>query len=263
MTSTLDQLVILHVEPSTAQQKIIESFFNKLGITRVDHVKTAAEAMEFLNHSTPDMVISAMHLPDKTGTELLEGIRFGESHPDIPYMLISSETSYRYLEPIRQAGAIAILPKPFELEQLRTALYAALDYLDPGELKTRSIAIEDLKVLLVDDSSLSRRYLERVFRAMGVERITEASDGDEAFRLVQNNYYDLIVTDLYMPKMDGQEFTELVRQDSIQPSVPILLVSSESDPSRLAVVQQAGVSAMINKPFETTTIKELIEKILD
>lgn len=260
---TIDKLSILLVEPSTAQQKIIEAFLHKLGVEQIATLQTASDALEALKSSTPDIVISAMHLPDRTGTELLETIRHGTVQPDIPYMLISSETSYRYLEPIRQAGAIAILPKPFQLEQLRTALYAALDYYDPGELHTRNVSHEDLKVLLVDDSSLSRRHIQRVLTALGIEQITEAENGQQAFELVQGNYFDLIVTDLYMPEMDGKEFVEHVRQDSDQPSVPILMVSSESDASRLAVVQQAGVSAMLDKPFETATIKQVIEQLLD
>lgn len=262
-TSTIDKLSILLVEPSKAQKKLIEGFLHRLGVEQVKTLQTAQDALQALKNSTPDIVISAMHLADLTGTELLESIRHGDVQPDIPFMLISSETHYRYLEPIRQAGAIAIVPKPFELEQLRTALYAALDYLDPGELQTGHISHEDLKVLLVDDSSLSRRHIHRVLTAMGIEQITEAENGQQAFDLVQGNYFDLIVTDLYMPEMDGKEFVEHVRQDSDQPSVPILMVSSESDASRLAVVQQAGVSAMCDKPFETSTIKQLIENILN
>lgn len=204
-----------------------------------------------------------MHLPDMTGTDLLQAIRNGQHHADTPFMLISSETHYRYLEPIRQAGAIAILPKPFELEQLRTGLYSTLDYFDPGALQTNSIAHEDLNVLLVDDSGLSRRHIANILRSMGIENITEAENGQQAFELVLANFYDLIVTDLNMPEMDGKELVEQVRQNSQQSSVPILMVSSEQNQSRLAVVQQAGVSAICDKPFEAKNIKQMIERMLD
>jgi two-component system chemotaxis response regulator CheY len=260
---SLDQLRTLLVEPSTAQHRIIEGYLHTLGVADVTWVREAKQALQHLADATCDLLISAMHLPDMTGTELLEHLRHGDIQPDIPFMLISSETHYRYLEPIRQAGAIAILPKPFQLEQLRTALYATLDYFDPGRLSTKSVAHEDLRILLVDDSSLSRRHLGHILRSMGIENITEAENGQQAYALVQNNYFDLVVTDLYMPEMDGKEFVEHVRHDSVQPSVPILMVSSEQDASRLAVVQQAGVSAVCDKPFDTTTIKKLIENILD
>jgi len=260
----IEQLQVLLVEPSSAQRRIIESYLRQLRVEHIHSMSQAQQALEYIrDNPQPDLLISAMHLPDMTGTELLQQLRNGGRHADTPFMLISSETHYRYLEPIRQAGAIAILPKPFEPEQLRTALYSTLDYFDPGDLQTRSIANEDLNVLLVDDSSLSRRHLVNILRSMGIENITEAENGQQAFELVQANYYDLIVTDLYMPEMDGKELVEQVRQNSQQASVPILMVSSEQDESRLAVVQQAGVTAVCDKPFEPKNIKQLIEKMLD
>lgn len=259
----IEQLQVLLVEPSSAQHRIIESYLRQLRVEHIHWVQEAHQALEHIREQRPDLLISAMHLPDMTGTDLLQSLRNGEHHADTPFMLISSETSYRYLEPIRQAGAIAILPKPFELEQLRTGLYSTLDYFDPGALNTNSIAHEDLNVLLVDDSNLSRRHLANILRSMGIENITEAENGQQAFELVLANFYDLIVTDLHMPKMDGKELVEQVRQNSQQASVPILMVSSEKNQSRLAVVQQAGVSAICDKPFEAKNIKQMIERMLD
>lgn len=259
----IEQLQVLLVEPSSVQHRIIDAYLRHLRVEHIHWVQEGQQAMDYLSQHQPDLLISTMHLPDMTGTELLQQLRDGQHHSDTPFMLISSETHYRYLEPIRQAGAIAILPKPFELEQLRTGLYATLDYFDPGDLSTNSIAHEDLNVLLVDDSGLSRRHLANILRSMGIENITEAENGQQAFELVLANYYDLIVTDLNMPEMDGKELVEQIRQNSQQASVPIIMVSSERDQSRLAVVQQAGVSAICDKPFEPSTIKQLIERMLD
>lgn len=259
----IENLQVILVEPSTAQQRIIRRHLESLGVRNVECLHCGKDVLAALTAHTPDLIISAMYLPDMTGGELLEAIRGGEIHPDVPYLLISSETHYRYLEPIRQAGAIGLLPKPFEREQLRTALHATLNYLDPGDLAIRHIAHEDLQVLVVDDSVFSRQQIVRVLEAMGIEQLTQAENGVEAFELVKAHFFDLIVTDLNMPKMDGREFIEHVRQESDQPSVPILMVSSEQDARRLAGVQQAGVSALCDKPFNPATIKQLIENIID
>lgn len=259
----IEQLQILLVEPSSAQHRIIEGYLRQLRVEHIHWVQEAQHALDYIAEQQPDLLISAMHLSDMTGTDLLETLRNGQQHADIPFMLISSETNYKYLEPIRQAGAIAILPKPFELEQLRTGLYATLDYFDPGQLDTKSIIYYELKVLLVDDSGLSRRHIANILRSMGIENITEAENGQQAFELVLSNFYDLIVTDLNMPEMDGKELIEQIRQNSQQANVPILMVSSERDKSRLAVVQSAGVSAICDKPFEAKNIKQIIERILN
>jgi two-component system chemotaxis response regulator CheY len=259
----LDQLLTLLVEPSSAQHRIIENYLHDVGVSTVLWVRTGKEALTMLRSRSPDLVVSAMYLEDMTGTELIQKIRTGDAQQDVPYMLISSETDYRYLEPIRQAGAIAILPKPFDREQLKTSLYTTLDYFDTDQLEINKVDLEDFKVLLVDDSETSRRHLRRLLNRMGLENIVEAHNGVQGLELVNNDFFDLIVTDYFMPEMDGEEFIERIRTDSPQASVPILMVtSSANDQSRLAGVRQAGVSAICDKPFEPKQIKQLIERIV-
>ncbi|NOZ54058.1 MAG: response regulator [Gammaproteobacteria bacterium] len=260
--NTLNSLLVLLVEPSTAQQKIISGYLSELGVVQIQFSQKGDEALEKLASSKPDLLISAMHLEDMTGTDLALKVRIGDNNRDVPFMLISSETHYRYLEPIRQAGVIATLPKPFKKEQLKKALYATLDYIDPLELELEDMAKEDFKVLLVDDSHMSRRHIRHIFESMGLEQITEVENGVEALEMINDSFYDLIVTDFYMPEMDGKELVEHIRTDSPQSSVPILMVSSEHDESRLAGVRQAGVSAILDKPFETSSIKRLVERIV-
>ncbi len=261
---TIDQLSVLLVEPSATQRRIIEGYLKAYAVTNLSSVLTGSEALISMKQYIPDLVISSMHLADMTGTKLVQTMRMDSELEKIPFMLVSSETDYRYLDPIRQAGVIALLPKPFEAEQLHKALCSTLDFLTPGELKTRGgIDIENLKVLIVDDSFTARQHISRVLHNMGFENLIEAKDGVEASEIIQHNYFDLIVTDYNMPNMNGMELVEYIRTKSEQASIPILLVSSENDESRLAAVQQAGVSAVCDKPFEPEYVKRLLEKILD
>jgi len=80
--------------------------------------------------------------------------------------------------------------------------------------------------------------------------------------IIQQQYFDLVVTDYNMPEMDGRELTEYIRTQSWQSSVPILMVSSESNESRLAAVTQAGVSGVCDKPFEPAMVRGLLQKML-
>jgi two-component system chemotaxis response regulator CheY len=259
---TLDQLSVLLVEPSSTQQRIIINHLNGFGVMDIDRVKTGREALEIINQDRYDLVISTMHLEDMTGTELIQNMRMDDGTREIPFMLISSETHFRYLEPIRQAGVIAILPKPYEIEQLKRGLYSTVYYLDPASLDTQEIAAEDLNVLVVDDSFTARKHISRVLSNMGIEKITTANNGVEAIEVIKLQHFDLIVTDYNMPEMDGKQLVEHIRNHSAQATIPILMVSSESDQNRLAAVQQAGVSAICDKPFETDTVRELLLKML-
>ena len=259
---TLDQLHVLLVEPSSTQQRIIVNHLNGFGIMVIDTVTTGGAALDTLNPDLHDLIISAMHLQDMTGKELVHDMRRHEHLRDMPFMLISSETHFRYLEPIRQAGVIAILPKPYEIEQLKRALFPTVHYLDPSSLDTEEIAAKDLNVLVVDDSFTAQNHIKRVLSNMGIQRISEAKNGKEAVDIIAEHFFDLIVTDYGMPEMDGKQLVEHIRSHSNQTSIPVLMVSSESDDSRLAALQQAGISATCDKPFETETVRELLQKML-
>jgi two-component system chemotaxis response regulator CheY len=259
---TADDVYVLLVEPSKAQQKIIGRFLDDIGIHNRSWVRTGKEAIASMRATAPDLVISAMHLQDTTGTELVQTMRGDTALQSIPFMLISSETHYRYLEPIRQAGVIAILQKPFTFEQLKKAIDSTLYYLEPGEVGNSCLSGDELNVLVVDDSAMARKHITRVLNNMGIERITTAENGARALELVAEHYFDLIVTDYNMPQMDGAELVEHVRRGSDQASIPIIMVSSETDESRLAAVTQAGVSAICDKPFDAYTVKQLIEKFV-
>lgn len=259
----MSELVILLIEPSSTQRKIILSHLQEEGIANIDGVASGEEALSLISQYQPDLIISSMYLPDMTATDLLGKIRSTESLKGINFMLVSSETSIKALEPIRQSGVVAILPKPFIHEDLRRALRTTVDYIDPEEMELENYDIEELNVLLVDDSSTARNHIKRVLTNLGIQKIETAQNGIEAAQILTASEFDLIVTDLNMPEMDGQQLTEFVRTEMGNTYVPILMVTSEHDEARLGNVQQAGVSAIVDKPFEPQSIREILFRVLD
>ncbi len=258
----ISDLLVMLVEPSYTQQRIVQQRLAELGINDSIVVENGADALKEMLSQQPDLVISAFYLPDMTGTELVYTMREEEALQEMAFVLVSSETRIHCLEPIRQAGALAILPKPFSNEELKVAISATLDFLAPDPLSLANYDPESVEVLIVDDSTLSRKHIRRVLVSMGMEKFTEAADGTEALALMQENYYDLVVTDYNMPNMDGKELVDQIRSSDTQSSIPVLMVTSEQDNKQLAAIQQAGVSAICDKPFEPGTLKALIEQIL-
>lgn len=258
----ISQLFVLIVEPSTTQQRIVSGWLQDLGVRQITVVTGGEEALQQMRATPPDLVISAMHLPGMTGADLVQTMRNDAELADIPFMLVSSETSYRYLEPLRQAGVIAILPKPFTPEQLQKSLYATLDFLEPNKLQLGEHAPDEVRVLLVDDMHTSRRFMRQVLEKMGIVQVQEAENGVQARELIDREYFDLIITDYYMPEMDGGELIDYIRNESSQGGVPILMVTSSSDRSRLAAMEQNGVAAVFDKPFDVDTLRRIVEQTL-
>lgn len=262
MDIDLNDLNVLIVEPSRTQQRIIERELNSLNIDKIDTVCTAQEALEYIKIGLPDLILSAYYLSDMTGSELLHTLRENETYQAICFVLVSSVTDIRQLESIRQAGVVAILPKPFVAKDLDTALKSTLNLLNPEEISLENTDIDELKVLLVDDSALARKHIRRTLSSMGLENVIEAENGREAVNILNNTLFDLILTDYNMPEMDGRELSAYIREQSNQSSVPIIMVTSEHNENRLAAVQQAGVSAICDKPFEPGNVKQLIQQLI-
>ena len=257
-------LKIYLVEPSSMQAQLITRMLEQLGVRQVHHFSSENEVLAEMRRLPPDIVISALYLPDMTGTELVCTMRTDPALEWIPFILISSETRPQVLEPVRQSGACCIIAKPFTNEQLQRALTSVLEQIaPPEELELDEDAdVEDLKVLLVDDSGMSRRYIRHLLEGMGIRRIFEAKNGKDAVAILTDTIFDLVLTDYNMPEMDGRALIEYIRTQSWQTEVPILMLTSENNQGRLAAVEKAGVSAICDKPFEQSNIRDEIIRAL-
>jgi two-component system chemotaxis response regulator CheY len=251
------------VEPSHAQGKLITGMLAQHGVKNVTYFESATPMLAQCKFAPPMLVISALYLADMLGTELVQVLRESADTECVPFILISSETRPQVLEPVRQSGACAILPKPFSDMQLDTALRATLDYLDDDSpLELDDIDLNSLKVLLVDDSVSARNFIRRVLQNMGLTQFIEANNGSEATVILSETPVDLVVTDYNMPELDGKGLIEYIRQRSWQQTVPVLMVTSESNYSRLAAIEEAGVSGICDKPMETAILKTILTRIL-
>lgn len=261
--SLVNTLSVYLVEPSAVQAKFIAGELKAVGIARIKVFESALAVLKEMKTARPSVVISALYLPDMSGTELVYAMRDDPQLADVAFILISSETRPQVLEPVRQSGACGILPKPFSDKQLKKVLSTTLDYLMTDDtLVSEHIELEDLTVLIVDDSKTSRNYVRHVFENLGVKKFIEAENGVEAVKVMEGTLVDLVITDYNMPEMDGQALVKHIRSKSWQNSVPILMITSEQNRNRLAGMEDLGVSGICDKPFVPEVIKPLLTKIL-
>ncbi|MBW8182784.1 response regulator [Shewanella nanhaiensis] len=257
------ELSILLLEASDTQRKIISSKLSEEGFSNIQTATTITDALTIISRYQPDLITSAMHFEDGTALDLLKQVRENSKYEDIQFMLVSSECRREHLEVYRQAGVVAILPKPFASEHLLKALNSTLDLLSDDELELSHFDVHDLKVLVVDDSKMARNIIKRTISNLGLRLITEAVDGAQAIEIMQDKLFDLVITDYNMPSVDGLALTQFIRNDSQQCHVPILMVSSEANDAHLTNVAQAGVNALCDKPFEPKLVKQLLYQLLD
>ena len=114
------------------------------------------------------------------------------------------------------------------------------------------------RVLVADDSSTMRKIILRSLTAVGVPEAVEAADGQEAIDLFEPGKFDLVLTDWNMPNKNGLEVVQAIRK--VDAKVPVIMVTTEAEKSRVLEAIQAGVSDYLVKPFNADSLREKLEK---
>lgn len=118
-----------------------------------------------------------------------------------------------------------------------------------------------MKIMLVDDSRTIRNIQKNVLSQLGYTDIVEASDGVEALAKIANAMPDLFLVDWNMPNMDGLTLVKNIRAKN--KTVPIIMVTTEAEKSRIVEAIKAGVNNYVVKPFTADVLGGKIKATLD
>jgi len=120
-------------------------------------------------------------------------------------------------------------------------------------------------VLIVDDSSVMRKIVQRSLRLAGldIETVLEADNGEEALSVVRQNSIDMIFSDINMPKMDGLEFVRQLQGLEAAKGIPVVMITTEGSQSRVVEALSLGARGYIRKPFTPDQVKERIAPLLE
>jgi two-component system, chemotaxis family, chemotaxis protein CheY len=120
--------------------------------------------------------------------------------------------------------------------------------------------MSEVRTLIVDDSSVMRKIVERCLRQAGLDALVvlEAGNGVEALALLRTEKVDLILSDINMPSMDGLELVRQIRAQDLAPNVPVVMITTESSEEHVKQAIQAGARGYIRKPFTAEQVKERV-----
>ena len=115
------------------------------------------------------------------------------------------------------------------------------------------------RVLIADDSSTARINVRTVLQGLGFTQFLEVPDGAHAIAVAAQEKCDLIVTDYNMPLMDGRALVSYLKQNLATASIPIMMVTTETEPRVLDPVRQLGVVAIFPKAFPASDVGPLLD----
>jgi two-component system, chemotaxis family, chemotaxis protein CheY len=122
----------------------------------------------------------------------------------------------------------------------------------------------DIRALIVDDSSVMRKIVERSLRQAGVNltQVLEAGNGAEALAVLEQSQVDLILCDINMPIMDGLEFVKQLAGVANAKGVPVVMITTEGSESHVVQALSCGARGYIRKPFTADQVKEHVLPVL-
>ncbi len=119
-----------------------------------------------------------------------------------------------------------------------------------------------MRVLIVDDSAVMRKVIERALRQAGLEltEVLQASNGEEGLQVLRESQtsstsLSLILSDINMPVMDGLQFLETRKQENLAPGVPVVMITTEGNDTFVMRAIAAGAQGYICKPFTAEQVK--------
>lgn len=115
------------------------------------------------------------------------------------------------------------------------------------------------RILIVEDDPLNRSFLQMQVADMGFDP-TVVEDGQRALDVIKNDEpFDLILLDLFMPNMDGERLLECIRADDHSSSIPVIVITAANELERRARILQKGANDFVRKPFDVTELSARIK----
>lgn len=122
--------------------------------------------------------------------------------------------------------------------------------------------LKDLKVLIVDDHMLMRNLLQQFSGNLGITDTAFCSSGDEALERLGDDAFNIVMADLNMPGMSGQELLTHIRKNPKYDRMAFIMITAEGETDTMLQIMNAGATSYITKPVSQATLAEHLDKVL-
>lgn len=200
----------------------------------------------------PDIITMDVEMPVMDGFQACRELK---EHPDtesIPVIMISAHSSMELRARGFDSGAVEYFTKPFQDGTLSSFLRMLME--------AKKISRKE-KVLVADDSQVTRHILKYYFTKNGYNVYT-ADNGEEALGLMEKVVPDILVTDCYMPRLDGFDLAKKVREKARLRHIPIVMITASASKTDILKGLAAGANDYLAKPFDEAELLARIDSLL-
>lgn len=120
----------------------------------------------------------------------------------------------------------------------------------------------EYKILIVEDSPTMRQLIIFALKRLKNVKFNEAGDGVDGLKKLQQDVYNLIITDINMPVMDGLKLVSLIRKDELHKDIPIVIITTEGGNEDKERAMSLGANAYLTKPIQAPQVLQVVKQLL-
>ncbi|MFZ1985958.1 MAG: response regulator [Desulfatitalea sp.] len=275
-------LHVLMVDDCFTSRQFALKYLDRLGC-RAQSAKDGPEALEMLTEAAGsddpfNLVITDFRMPNMSGYELTQNLRKMDSYRQTPVIAVTGLQEIASKEDFRGLGFDRCLPKPLNIEDLKTAIaeVCRAEHRPVHHSQRPPVSTNErpptARILLAEDYLTNQQVALMHLTSAGYQ-VDVANNGREAVDLFARGLYDLILMDLEMPVMDGCAAARAIRgiekerrasrQDSPTAEIPIVAITAHALKGYDEKSRQAGMNDFMTKPFRRRTLLGTVQRWLD
>jgi two-component system chemotaxis response regulator CheY len=259
----INSVSVLVIDDSQTLRSIFKNMLKHIGVRDILEAESGVDAFEILMSHNPDLIITDINMEPMNGIEFVKKMRGIEKYKNIPVIMISTEANEKNIMLAKELDVKRFISKPFSQQDLDSAIKGVMTL--GGNIEDLPVdkGLEDKRILVVDDSPVILKVVEKILNNIGIANVFFAKSGREAWGEITKVNPDLILSDVHMNDVNGLELLKLIRgsKDKNISSLSFVLMSSDENISQMDEVNIYRPSAILQKPYKTSDLRECLKSV--
>jgi threonine synthase len=283
LAAVLEQLdeqitTIVIIEDNPHDSRLIRRLLQSYKHYRIFEAHTGVDGIDLVRQRLPDLVVLDLTLPDMDGFSIIETLKADAHTCEIPVVIVSAKDLtadeqkrlYRHAQSVWQKGSFSARELASHVVEIlgddkpvqRPTVQPAQPRSEPPPIETFG-QDRRLHILVVDDHAASARLMRRLFESRQRFQVAEAHSGAEALAAIQDDKPDLIILDLMLPDIAGEQLLKMLREQDRTQDVPVIIVSAKDlDPATRVKLSAQADSIWSKTTFDRSNLLAHVETLL-